>query len=217
MLLIFACWYLISSLVKFTRCDFVATNFARPAQDLNITLFNEGERKFYNISVMFRPEIPIPLIRKYYDSVGPVAMLSILERSHNYCHDEGHNVGKVVYERTGSLAAAMLLCGSRCTHGCFHGAIMQLMINIIETSTVGSMQIAKSGKKSIRAYYQKICNNVTAGLKDDSGDCFHALGHAILAVVVNNNISACMEECKAVKERYDQYACLCSWCIHGVD
>ena len=83
--------------------------------------------EFQNIMIKYGGIfVPLDIIQKYYSLMGPSALLGAIESTYSHCHSQGHNIGKVVYLRTGSLNASFDVCGKACLGGCFHGAIMQV-------------------------------------------------------------------------------------------
>lgn len=141
--------------------------------------------------------IPIPTIEKYYDIIGPSAMLDVVEED-PLCHDKGHNIGRVIFYRTKSFEKSLNICGSRCDGGCFHGVVEEL----IKT-------FAKSKKKNIdddsllkypefKIFLNDLC-------QDDYrryakiGSCYHAIGHALM-FLSGYNISKANNFCHLLKE-----------------
>jgi len=151
---------------------------------------------------------------------GLDVLLSILEEGSSkgrHCHNEAHNLGRVVFEHTGSLFESSEQCGVHCTEGCWHGACLQFLddvTNEIAARTDKEGGVVAAGEKHetraslLREYYSSIC-----GLGDTiysrmygTGDCYHGLGHAVM-VIAKYDIKRAMFECKQMDSQLGSYYC----------
>lgn len=114
-------------------------------------------------------EVPLNIISDYYQKLGPDIMLDAIEED-KYCHNKGHNIGRVIFDKTKDLNQSLQICSSRCTTGCFHGVLMELFGQDSEHLTLNSIQ------KKITT----ICDLNLIQSKVEKGSCIHGMGHALM-------------------------------------
>lgn len=135
-------------------------------------------------SSQYTSNIPLLIIEDFYQRIGPHALIRAIEATSAYCHQQGHNVGKVIFKHRDSFLDAVHVCGNRCTGGCFHGILLQLFTDL------------QSGNQSLSAgrlltYAAALCNSHginSAGI--NAMVCFHGMGHVILNVAKNDLLNA---------------------------
>src|SRR5437016_6741414 len=54
---------------------------------------------------------------------GANGVLDGVEQLWPHCHEEAHDLGKVVYARLRELARSLQVCANRCNAGCMHGVL----------------------------------------------------------------------------------------------
>lgn len=157
---------------------------------------------FKRINDTHNTNIPRDDIERYYDIIGPEAMLDVIEQD-SYCHDKGHNIGKVVYDRTeGNLSEAMRICEQRCTSGCFHGILMEKF---------GELTGEEVGDDHV-SFYQiedeitNICDDESIASDIGVGDCVHGVGHAVM-FLADYYVPRAIEACNLFEEDSLAYYC----------
>jgi len=145
--------------------------------------------------------IPASFFREHYDEFGPHTMLAVLD-DNQFCHSEAHNVGRVIYEREQGLAVATNICQNQCSSGCIHGALMGFF-----TEKTGDEKFVDSEHHAtfddltpaFRAEIASMCSSTELSAHLILGDCYHALGHALM-VLANYDIPAAIELCAIFNE-----------------
>lgn len=152
--------------------------------ELSASTSSQGQfNKFTQISAQYSTDIPRDIISEYHDIIGPEGILDVLDNE-SFCHDKGHNVGKVIYEKTQNINEAMRICDTRCTSGCFHGVLMERFKEFIpEYNGIP----ADDGHEHVHLEWEHIkdelknvCKQGVAKERYGLGDCVHGVGHAIM-------------------------------------
>lgn len=148
--------------------------------------------------------VPLSTFERYYSDIGINALLHITESQLSQdCHFPTHNIGKVAFNRTGNLVAAMHLCGRSCNSACFHGALFTHFS--ILAKQFGSREELRSG---LRPYFREIVALGSPYRKVyGANDLYHSFGHVIMMEVTNHNISMSIEVCKTIGQASQQYSC----------
>ncbi len=133
---------------------------------------------------------PLNFFRKYYDLYGPENILASLKKDQD-CHERSHSMGQIIYEKIGDLANATLVCKNACASGCIHGVLMGFFGVKQESEVPFSYEITPA----IREKILQTCSQNTVTKYIGIGNCYHAVGHAIMALV-SNNIQAGIELCR---------------------
>ena len=66
-----------------------------------------------------------PLYEQYIDVIGANGILDGIERVWPKCHDQAHDLGKVIYERVQDIGRGLRVCADQCYSGCMHGVLME--------------------------------------------------------------------------------------------
>jgi|GEM_PF-1583685 len=129
-----------------------------------------------------RYEAPVALYREAAGRYGFETMLAVLEEE-PMCHSQAHNLGRVIYEKSGDLASAAATCGSRCSSGCIHGVLMGFFEEHgavpEEGGHVGIEDLTPRLKESITT----ACDRSEITRHTGIGNCYHAVGHALMPLV----------------------------------
>mgnify|MGYP001581018296 CR=1 FL=1 len=176
--------------------------FFEMSSDNLITMDNLTEETaslddFRKLVRKYRIAPPISVFEEYYDIIGPSAMLTVLEEN-KFCHDESHNLGRLIFNRTQDLGKSMAICGQRCTTGCFHGVLMGLFKqndDHLKIDSINSSYLLKN-----------LCDTPKIAQNIAKGNCFHAIGHALL-FLTDYNITKGLEYCKLLDEKAAVYYC----------
>ena len=185
-------------------------SFKSQAQVGNTTI--DYIRQFRDIAHANKKFIPIQQIEKYYDLIGFNAIYDVLEES--FCHDKGHNVGRIVYSRLGkSLTKSLHACGTRCTGACFHGSLMQYFDDLKESLT--DYNNSTTAETLMQSYFNNLCDGENEfqrdfvklyGPRNESSECFHSLGHVAMSLTDYDHIKA-VQICKQLGPKMEAYFC----------
>lgn len=132
------------------------------------------------------------------DRIGANGIIATLKRVEPTCHGRGHDLGKVIYEKTGEIRRALATCDGVCNSGCMHGVFRQAMSGVTDTGTGQAVE-----PQALAARAEKAC--ATNG--DYSiGDCIHGLGHAFMHMA-NNDVPKAMDYCDHLGAYSKSYYC----------
>ncbi|MGA7304372.1 MAG: hypothetical protein WBW88_05840 [Rhodothermales bacterium] len=132
------------------------------------------------------------VLQRYFDSVGPVAMLDFLEARWDRCHSQAHPLGFAIYKNLHDLGESLSVCGDRCTNACMHGVIR---------AAFGSHSF-----KDVESQATQICKIEEMKNAARPGACPHAMGHALL-MTSDYDVKEALSGCKAFTGRFDEYRC----------
>lgn len=159
----------------------------------------EDIKNFKTIVSNSRGEIPLEIVNSYYDKIGPDLMLDAVE-SETYCHEKGHNIGKVIYRKNEDLGLSLTKCSYRCTTGCFHGVLMEYFKQ--ESSSDAHIKL-----EDIKDKVEKICDSKEIAVnKIQKGVCIHGVGHS-LEFLADNDIERALKYCELFKDEGSIYYC----------
>ncbi len=150
-----------------------------------------------------RQEIPVKIIDEYYDLLGPEKMLEAVG-SESQCHIKGHNIGRVIYQKTNDIEQAMLICSDKCTYGCLHGVISGAF-----TAEIGKKGTSADGHIAIDqlgGIIRDVCSKSGKSVKGGSGICPHGIGHALFALS-ENNLKKALSYCDDFKDPEQVFDC----------
>jgi len=143
-------------------------------------------------------ELPQDLVRKYYNVIGPKAILDAVVNKKTFCHHICHNIGYVIMEQEKDFTKSMEICGDRCSSACFHGVVRNLGSNNM------LLKPHKHKNDNIHSHIDDE-NEILADLCLDQGIvesnntfvCMHGLGHAI-TLLEDYNISSAVDRCNNI-------------------
>jgi len=128
--------------------------------------------------------LPATFFREYYDEFGPEAMIAVLDDV-EFCHSEAHNLGRVIYERTQDLAVATNICRNQCSSGCIHGVLMGLFAQKSDSIAFADSERHATIEDLTPALQDEIlgvCEGGEVTRHIGIGNCYHAIGHALMAL-----------------------------------
>jgi len=166
--------------------------------------------EFRRISKQHGTEIPVSDTEEYYDLIGPVFMLDVIEEEW-FCHNKGHNLGKVVYKRSQNLGGAMQICQNRCNTGCFHGILMEFFKDFMFEDE----HAHEEGVSDFHSHVslEDISGQINSFCDQDifvggvtRGNCFHGMGHAF-TFLSDYDLEKSVDICQLLEEKEAQYLC----------
>ena len=139
------------------------------------------------------------IYEKYLDRVGANGIIHTLHEINPTCHDEGHDLGKLIYARLGTVGGALRTCRDACYSGCMHGVMME----IFAEEETDNLHV---DLEEIKAKVKTICE-AEATLEDYKyGDCVHGVGHALM-FLSDYEVSDALERCELFDSGPEKYYC----------
>lgn len=162
----------------------------------------------YRLEISEYPALydPIEISQKYYDILGPEAMLDLLEED-PYCHMKAHNLGRLIYVKNDrDLMKALDIAGSRCIDGAFHGVLMQVLDDIgVDPEHVEGSEFANVAVS--------LCGEGAVSQRVPRGSCIHGIGHVLMQLVRNDTAEA-LRLCDIFPGKAERYYCATGVFMH---
>jgi len=138
----------------------------------------KNELKEYDSTGVGRKEV----YEQYIDSLGVNGILAVLNEINPTCHDEAHDLGKIVFAKLKSIAPALQACNDGCYSGCMHGVMMETFSN------------ADVSTESLKSILPEFCFDKNIASHNKPGDCAHGVGHALMFLSgydIDNAVNSC--------------------------
>ncbi len=151
------------------------------------------------------------LYEAYLPRIGANGLREEIRIAYPNCHDEGHDLGKVIFARLRDVGASLESCADACASACMHGVLMQFFT---DTSSAGASGEAHHHSPqlttaAVAGRIPTICETQAFARMYRPGDCAHGVGHAVM-FLSNYDIPAGIGLC----ERFPSYA-LRYYCATG--
>jgi len=145
-----------------------------------------------------------PLFERSVDVIGANGILDGIEQLWPHCHEEAHDLGKVVYARLRDLARSLRACANRCNAGCMHGVLMEAFSRDGRGATV----LERTGlPPSLKPRINELCRHYPEMMARYSpGDCAHGVGHALMWLA-DYHVAAAIDACQLFVEPALAYYC----------
>lgn len=132
-----------------------------------------------------------PLYEKYLPVIGANGILDGVKTVWPVCHSEAHDLGKIIFARTGDIGKSLRVCQDGCFSGCMHGILMEAL------KQVGQPNPHHLDLVTLRPAIKDLCQKNPAMTSSYSpGDCAHGVGHALMflaAYEIPQAVKACAE------------------------
>ena len=125
------------------------------------------------------------------------------------CHDEGHDLGKLIFSKLRDVGASLESCGDACKSGCMHGVLMQFFAGGKPMDPSSHEHTAQLTAGDIAGQIPTFCDSPALTSRYSPGDCAHGVGHAAM-FLSRYDIPAGIDLC----ERFPSYA-LRYYCATG--
>lgn len=162
------------------------------------------------------------LYERFLPRIGANGLRQSIQAVYPTCHDEAHDLGKLIFARLRDVGASLESCADACASGCMHGVLMQLFTDSASlggsehqdsaaSSTAGSehQHSAQVTSADVAARIPTFCESVALTRMYSPGDCAHGVGHAVM-FLSKYDIPAGIDLC----ERFPTYA-LRYYCATG--
>lgn len=142
------------------------------------------------------------LYEQYVPTIGANGVLSGIEQLWPKCHSEGHDLGKVIFEKTKDIAVSLRVCRDGCYSGCMHGVLMEAFAGARGTDEEGHVDV-----EIVKGMMDEICSaNPVMTASYSPGDCAHATGHALM-VLADYFVKDAMDYCDSFTSPHMRYYC----------
>jgi len=144
------------------------------------------------------------LFEQSIDVIGANGVLDGVEQLWPHCHEEAHDLGKVVYARLRELARSLQVCANRCNAGCMHGVLMEAL----RQDARGATGPPRAGlPSSLKPRINDLCRRDPEMIARYSpGDCAHGVGHALMWLA-DYDVQPALDACKLFVEPPLAYYC----------
>lgn len=142
------------------------------------------------------------LYEKYIDQIGANGIVVSLNEARPICHDEAHDLGRLIYDRTRDVSTALRTCEDVCYSGCMHGVVMGLFSEPYADEVVEAHVMLEEAKEQMGT----ICDSGDITGTYDEGDCAHGVGHALM-FMSEYRIDLAIDACDAFDTYQMDYYC----------
>jgi hypothetical protein len=125
------------------------------------------------------------------------------------CHDEAHDLGKVIFSKLRDVGASLESCADACKSGCMHGVLMQFFTDGRAMDPSSHQHSAQLSAADVAGQIPTFCDRPALTRMYSPGDCAHGVGHAAM-FLSKYDIPASIALC----ERFLSYA-LRYYCATG--
>ncbi|HEY6088779.1 MAG TPA: hypothetical protein VD771_03225 [Gemmatimonadaceae bacterium] len=149
-----------------------------------------------------------PLYEQFLPRIGANGIRLAIETARPYCHEEAHDLGKLIFTKLRDVGQSLEACADSCSSGCMHGVLMQFFA---DTGVAGSTD-QHSEQATTHQHYSQLtaadvrrriptfCESATWKRMYGPGDCAHGVGHAAM-FLSNYDIPAGIDLC----DRFPRY------------
>jgi hypothetical protein len=149
------------------------------------------------------------LYEQYLPRIGANGLRDAIRTAYPNCHDEGHDLGKVIFEKLRDVGASLESCGDACASGCMHGVLMQFFTDGGAIDGPAHHHSSQLTAADVAGRIPTLCESPALTRMYRPGDCAHGVGHAVM-FLSNYDIPAGIDLC----ERFPSYA-LRYYCATG--
>lgn len=153
------------------------------------------------------------LYEEWIDVIGANGLIESLHEVYPTCHDRAHDLGKVIYARSGDMSSSLATCEDACYSGCFHGVLMEAFTIDEPLYPNGELGEWDPGQhvelEDVKEKANEMCNdNLFSARKGaySAGDCAHGVGHA-LQYLANYDIDTAINLCDSFEDPGMRYYC----------
>ena len=139
-----------------------------------------------------------PLYEEYIDVIGANGILDGIDKVWPLCHDEAHDLGKVIFAKVKDIGIGLQICADRCYSGCMHGVLMEAFANVQKDGHIDL--------ETVKPKMDEVCKNERMAASYSPGDCAHGVGHALMYLAADN-ISEAIDACKTFDKYPMKYYC----------
>lgn len=149
------------------------------------------------------------LYEQFLPRIGANGLREGIEAVHPTCHDEAHDLGKVIFSKLRDVGASLESCADACASGCMHGVLMQFFTDGRPLNESSHQHPARLTAAEVAGRIPTFCESQALTRMYSPGDCAHGVGHAVM-FLSKYDVSAGIDLC----ERFPSYA-LRYYCATG--
>lgn len=149
------------------------------------------------------------LYEAFLPRIGANGLRDAIQTANPSCHDEAHDLGKVIFDKLRDVGASLESCADACASGCMHGVLMQFFTNSGSMEGTAHGHSAQLTAADVADRIPTFCDSPALIGKYRPGDCAHGVGHAAM-FLSKYDIPAGIALC----ERFPTYA-LRYYCATG--
>lgn len=151
------------------------------------------------------------IYEEYFLKVGANGLLTAVMEEYPGCHDRGHDLGKVIYAKSGQIGESLRICSDSCYSGCMHGVLMEAFSQEDPEPHEHTEDELKNGHlhttlEDVEKQMDKICNDDEVLAEYSRGDCLHGVGHALM-YLSNYDPGQAIEYCNLFPTNPERYYC----------
>ncbi len=175
--------------------------------------------KFINEFVQNKSRDKRDFYEKWLGIIGANGIIDSVQKVAPLCHDEEHDLGKVIYSKVQDVGNALRTCEDSCNSGCMHGVLMEFFATkknaVSQTQAEDQPQAnpdahidlddVKDSIDTICGIGDKTGNAIMASMYKQ-GDCAHGVGHALM-YLANYDITKAMNYCSLFTMKQLAYYC----------
>ncbi|NOS66912.1 MAG: hypothetical protein HOO67_00900 [Candidatus Peribacteraceae bacterium] len=144
------------------------------------------------------------LYEEYVPVIGANGVLGGITELWPKCHSEGHDLGKVIFEKTKDVGVSLRVCRDGCYSGCMHGVLMEAFGGARADVNVDPEQHVDIDL--VKSMMDTICKDGTMTAAYSPGDCAHATGHAMM-VLADYLVPDAIRYCDGFGDEHMRYYC----------
>ncbi|TSC81669.1 MAG: hypothetical protein G01um101420_915 [Parcubacteria group bacterium Gr01-1014_20] len=147
------------------------------------------------------------VFEKSFDKLGAEKIMKILEGEYPLCHDQAHDLGRVVFGRTRDIAESIQICKDGCTGACFHGVLMEAFSSDKRQET--SDKENGDGHvwlDDIKEKAAELCDSSQVLDFHSKGKCVHGVGHAF-SYLSGYKIPEALQACRVFGDKRFEFYC----------
>lgn len=150
------------------------------------------------------------IAEKYMRDFPVAALLQVIEEesASGMCHIQGHGIGRAIYKTNPNFGDAIRTCGGSCTHGCFHGAMLEMFQT--DSDTLGGAIESESASDTLAAIIKAapdLCSRPDVASVVKLRYCTHGIGHAF-SYMSGNDLDRAVRDCDVLKEEHAINPCV---------
>ncbi len=149
------------------------------------------------------------LYEQFLPRIGANGLREGIKTAYPNCHDEAHDLGKVIFAKLRDVGASLESCADACASGCMHGVLMQFFTDGRPMDGMSHQHSAQLTAADIGGRIPTFCDQPELTRMYSPGDCAHGVGHAVM-FLSKYDIPAGIGLC----ERFPSYA-LRYYCASG--
>jgi hypothetical protein len=149
------------------------------------------------------------LYEQFLPRIGANGLREGIKSVYPTCHDEAHDLGKLIFSKLRDVGASLESCADACASGCMHGVLMQFFTDGDSTDGSPHSHSAQLTAADVAGRIPTFCESAALTRMYRPGDCAHGVGHAVM-FLSRYDISAAIDLC----DRFPTYA-LRYYCATG--